>query len=423
MGFRLEGPRLAHARGADIISDATPLGVLQVPASGQPILLMADRQTTGGYPKIATVITADIGLAGQLGPGDHDRVRRVLAARSDGGADRAGARADGRRAGYGEASVASGMTTSSLRRRWSGVRRRPAGRRCPLAPLTTFRVGGPAEWLIETRSSDEIVTALALAHRAGGVPVTMLGGGSNVLVSDAGVRGLVIRPRGGDVRAIDEGRVRADAAVTINGLVRWTINHGCAGLEAWAGTPGTVGGAVFGNAHFGGRLIGDLVAEVRGSRRATAPRSTCGEARWRSATTAAACRRPARFCCGRCSASPPAIRPRCARRRASRSRSASARSRSTRRAPAASFRTRNPGATPCPTGSRGRPARSVDRAGLKGAAVGGARVSPTHGNFIVNDGTATARDIRQLIERCRTGVREQFGVELREEIVYLGTFD
>ena len=70
MGFRLEGPRLTHARGADIISDATPLGVLQVPASGQPILLMADRQTTGGYPKIATVIAADMTIAGQLGPGD-----------------------------------------------------------------------------------------------------------------------------------------------------------------------------------------------------------------------------------------------------------------------------------------------------------------------------------------------------------------
>jgi antagonist of KipI len=71
MGFRLEGPRLEHARSADIISDATPLGVLQVPASRQPILLMADRQTTGGYPKIATVVTADIPLAGQLGPGDR----------------------------------------------------------------------------------------------------------------------------------------------------------------------------------------------------------------------------------------------------------------------------------------------------------------------------------------------------------------
>jgi antagonist of KipI len=73
MGFRLAGPTIVHARGADIISDATPLGVLQVPASGQPILLMADRQTAGGYPKLATVITADMAVAGQLGPGDAIR--------------------------------------------------------------------------------------------------------------------------------------------------------------------------------------------------------------------------------------------------------------------------------------------------------------------------------------------------------------
>jgi len=65
----------------------------------------------------------------------------------------------------------------------------------------------------------------------------------------------------------------------------------------------------------------------------------------------------------------------------------------------------------------------VDRAGLKNAAVGGARVSPAHGNFIVNDGGATARDIRSLIERCRAAVRERFGVELRDEIVYLGSFE
>jgi biotin-dependent carboxylase-like uncharacterized protein len=70
MGYRLEGPPLAHAGAADILSDATPMGSLQVPASAQPILLMADRQTTGGYPKIATVITADLPVAGQLAPGD-----------------------------------------------------------------------------------------------------------------------------------------------------------------------------------------------------------------------------------------------------------------------------------------------------------------------------------------------------------------
>ena len=73
MGYRLDGPALAHAEFGDILSDATPLGSVQVPKSGQPILLMADRQTTGGYPKIATVITADIPLAGQLAPGDWIR--------------------------------------------------------------------------------------------------------------------------------------------------------------------------------------------------------------------------------------------------------------------------------------------------------------------------------------------------------------
>ncbi len=70
MGYRLDGPSLIHRDDGEILSDATPIGSLQVPASGQPILLMADRQTTGGYPKIATVITADLPIAGQLAPGD-----------------------------------------------------------------------------------------------------------------------------------------------------------------------------------------------------------------------------------------------------------------------------------------------------------------------------------------------------------------
>ena len=73
VGYRLSGPRLQHVEGADILSDATPIGSIQVPASGQPILLMADCQTTGGYAKIATVISADIPVAGQLAPGDEIR--------------------------------------------------------------------------------------------------------------------------------------------------------------------------------------------------------------------------------------------------------------------------------------------------------------------------------------------------------------
>ena len=291
----------------------------------------------------------------------------------------------------------------------------------PLAPLTTFRVGGPAEWLIETRSSDEIVRALHLARDAR-LPVTLLGGGSNVLVSDSGVRGLVIRPRGGEVRAEDNGRVRADAAVTINGLVRWTINHGRAGLEAWAGTPGTVGGAIFGNAHFGGRLIGDLVSSVRLATRegavADVDRTAMAFGYDRSRLQESGeILLSAVFVVS--AGDPAALRAQARASLAFRKRTQPLDT------PSAGcvFQNPEPGRDQVPEGIPWSAGALVDRAGLKGAAAGGARVSPTHGNFIVNEGSATAADIRRLIDRCRQEVRSRFGVELREEIVYLGEFD
>jgi len=291
----------------------------------------------------------------------------------------------------------------------------------PLAPLTTFRVGGPADWLIETRSSDEIVAALTLAHRAE-MPVTVLGGGSNVLVSDSGVRGLVVRPRAGEVRQTEEGRVRADAAVSINGLVRWTINHGHAGLEAWAGTPGTVGGGIFGNAHFGGRLIGDLVTEVRlaatDGTTADVPGAAMafGYDRSRLQRTGEVLL-SAVFVVS--PGDPAALRTTARESLAYRKRTQPLDT------PSAGCVFRNPerGRDAVPEGMPWSAGALVDSAGLKGTAIGGARVSPVHGNFIVNEGGATADDIRRLIDRCRVAVRERFGVELREEIVYLGKFD
>ena len=280
-----------------------------------------------------------------------------------------------------------------------------------LAPLTTFRVGGPADWLVEPRTSEEIVTALKLAADAG-VPVTMLGGGSNVLVSDDGVRGLVIRPRGGEVVDVDETRIRADGAVTINGLVRWTISHGRAGLERWAGTPGTVGGGIYGNAHFAGRLIGDLIVDVRvaspDGTTSDVSRSAMGFGYDRSRLQQSSeVRLSAVF---RVSAGSPATLRAAARE------SLSFRKRTQPLdSPSAGciFRNPEPGSDSVPDGLPWSAGALVDRAGLKGLAIGGARVSPTHGNFIVNDGSATARDIRQLITRCRDDVRARFGVELR----------
>lgn len=291
----------------------------------------------------------------------------------------------------------------------------------PLAPLTTFRVGGSADRFVETRSADEIVAALKIAHAAG-APATLLGSGSNVLVSDKGVRGLVIRPRGGDVRRIDRHHVRADAAVTLNGLVRWTINHGCAGLEAWAGTPGTVGGAIFGNAHFGGRSIGELVTEARIA-------SLDGAAGDLSqATMAFAYDRSRLQGSGEVLLSaafhvtegdPRAMRAKARESLAYRKRTQPLDT------PSAGcvFRNPAPGRDVVPEGMGWSAGALIDRAGLKGTSVGGARVSPTHGNFIVNEGGATASDIRRLIDECRRAVRDRFGVELREEIVYLGEWD
>jgi UDP-N-acetylmuramate dehydrogenase len=303
-----------------------------------------------------------------------------------------------------------------LKERFGGRARRGVS----LAPLTTFRVGGPADWLVEPKSSDEIVTALTLASKAR-IPVTMLGGGSNVLVSDEGIRGLVVRPRGGAVVRIDDTRIRADAAVTINGLVRWTIVHGCSGLEAWAGTPGTVGGGIYGNAHFAGRLIGDLVTDVRiaslDGAASDVPRGEMGFGYDRSRLqTSGEILLSAVFAV---SPGEPAVL-----RAAARDSLAFRKRTQPLDSPSAGciFQNPEPGRDAVPDGIPWSAGALVDRAGLKGLALGGARVSPTHGNFIVNDGRATARDIRQLITRCRDAVRARFGVELREEIVYLGNF-
>jgi UDP-N-acetylmuramate dehydrogenase len=287
-----------------------------------------------------------------------------------------------------------------------------------LAPYTTFKVGGPAEWFLETRSSGEIVDALRMA-RAGGVRVTLLGGGSNVLVGDRGVRGLVIRPRGGLIEQIDAGRVRADAATTINGLVRWTIQRGIAGLEAWAGTPGTVGGAIVGNAHFGGRLIGELVESVRlagvegDTRDLSRDEMEFGYDRSRLQNTGEVLL-SAVF---RVSTGDPA-----ALRDIARQSLAYRKKTQPLDTPSAGCIFQNPERADVPVDIPASAGALVDRAGLKGTARGDARVSPTHGNFIVNEGQATAADIRSLIDLCRARVSERFGVALQEEIVYLGDF-
>ena len=287
-----------------------------------------------------------------------------------------------------------------------------------LAPLTTFRVGGPADWLVTLRTADEIRGAIVLA-RDEGMPVSVLGGGSNLLVADEGVRGLVIRVHGGDVATLDESTIRAEAGLTINGLVRWTINRGISGLEAWAGTPGTVGGAVHGNAHFQGRLISELIQRVI----LVSPHGEVLEADVRDMQFGYDDSRLHRTGEVVVSADFRAGRGEVAALRAVARESLAFRKR-TQPLEAASagciFQNPDPARHRIPEGVPASAGALVDRAGLKGMREGNARVSPTHANFIVNDGGATARDIARLIDRCKQEVMNKLGVPLREEIVRLG---
>jgi UDP-N-acetylmuramate dehydrogenase len=291
----------------------------------------------------------------------------------------------------------------------------------PLGPLTTFHVGGPADLLVDARTEDECIRIVAAA-RASGVPVTPLGGGSNVLVGDRGVRGLVVLVRDKSVGRVGGETIRAGAGLTINGLVRWTVGQGLSGLQAWAGTPGTVGGAIHGNAHFQGRMIGELIVEVR----VVSADGTVHDVpssgmefgydisrlqRTREIALSAV------FTVG--AGQPDALRA------AARASLAFRKRTQPLDVPSAGCIFQNPDRDrdPVPPDIPASAGALIDRAGLKGQRVGDARVSTVHGNFIVHDGGASPSEIRELIRRCRHTVAERFGVTLREEIVYLGEFN
>ena len=288
----------------------------------------------------------------------------------------------------------------------------------PLAALTTFRVGGPAEWLVDVSTADELRRVIAVAGAAG-APVTVIGGGSNLLVADAGVKGVVIRARLMDLSQPKPDMVRAGAGVTINGLVRWTIGRGLASLEAWAGTPGTVGGAIYGNAHFGGRNISELVVGVqvmdqsgrtielaRGDMEFAYDTSRLQRTKevlvWAEFAVengeSAALREIARASLAHRKRTQPLDVP-----------SAGCMFQNPDR-----VRDGVPDDVPASAGAL------IDRAGLKGFQVGGAMISPVHCNFIVNAGRATAADVAALIERARDAVRDKYRIELRNEVVKIG---
>jgi UDP-N-acetylmuramate dehydrogenase len=293
--------------------------------------------------------------------------------------------------------------------------------RVSLAPRTTFRIGGPADFYYRARTPDELADAVTVARDLG-VPYFLLGRGANILVGDRGFRGLVIRADARGIEFVDDTRVRAGSGVeTFHDLIEATVARGLGGLHHFVGIPSTVGGALWQNLHFlspapeRDRTV--FIAEVTESaeilteegRRTTVDveyfqfgydRSVLHErddvvlsATFRLAPTPSEELRAV-------------IRENLAWRN-----------------------DRHPDLWlyPC-AGSifqkiEGIGAgRLIDECGLKGAVYGSAQIFHKHANIIVNLGAATASDVRWLIDRAHDTVLRELGYDLIPEILFVGEF-
>ncbi len=306
----------------------------------------------------------------------------------------------------------------------------------PLAAYTTLKIGGPADYFYDAKTVDDLVSAILLGRKSK-LPVFILGGGTNILIGDKGIRGLVIKNstqaitiRGAKGKRMGGASdelvfVAADSGVSMNRLVRFTIDAGLAGLEMQLGLPGTVGGAVYMNSKWTHPVgyVGDAVYQAEiltpvGERKQVprsyfhfaydtssiqktkdivlsvifSLRSDTKEHLWEIANGSIRYRQETQ---------PQGVKsPGCTFRNISQAEALSV-------------------PTPNYTTSAGF---LIDHAGCKGVRVGDAEISPVHANFIVNRGQATAADVVQLIELVRSRVQKEFGVRLEEEIVKVGEF-
>jgi len=279
-----------------------------------------------------------------------------------------------------------------------------------LAPYTSARIGGPADVLITAESADELARIIMLLQKQE-FDYIMLGGGSNVLVSDRGVRGVVVLNRAKGVRFHngDQPSVTAESGVVFSNLANRCASKGYAGLE-WAATvPGTVGGAVYGNAGaFGGDMAGNLIrAELlteNGREKFTSDQMVYGyrtsvlkraeldaivlsaELSLNNSTKEEATVKIEQFSAHRKATQPPGA------------------------SMGSMFKN--------PNGDYA--GRLIEAAGLKGARIGNAEISPLHGNFFINHANTKAEDIRALIQLVQETVKEKQGIELELEIELIG---
>jgi UDP-N-acetylmuramate dehydrogenase len=318
-------------------------------------------------------------------------------------------------------------TTEETRARLARIPDLTVSSNTPLALHTRFGIGGPADIYAETCSAEAFIAAMAAA-RASGIPTMVMGGGTNLIVSDRGFRGIVLRYRANSLLAANN-RVMADSGAVLQDLVDFTVAHGLKGMETLAGIPGSVGAAVYGNAGAYGHSISERVVSVRFYDGAAVRVFSNEECRFEyresifkqhkdwiifstqlllepaEAETLAKISgdivkvRNEKFpvtmkCAGSIFKNlllkelPPAAAA---------------------RVPESAVRE---GKVPA--------AWFLEQVGAKGMQRGDIHVATYHANLIYNAGAGTAAELCALIQELKSRVRERFGMELEEEVQYVG---
>ncbi|MFM2140118.1 MAG: UDP-N-acetylenolpyruvoylglucosamine reductase [Gemmatimonadota bacterium] len=290
----------------------------------------------------------------------------------------------------------------------------------PLAPYTTFRIGGPADLLYDATTAEELATAVTAARRAG-IPVFVLGLGANILIGDLGFHGLVVRNAANAITIGGDGKVRAESGATVAELIRRTVAAGWSGLEHYVGIPSTVGGAVWQNLHFLSpapeRARTMFIAEVVEGVELLMPDGTRhtvdregmgfgydisrlhGSGEIALAVTFALAK------------GDPVAMHRVMQENLS------------WRGSRHPWLEHHPSAGSIFKKIEGVGAgRLIDQCGLKGFRIGDAQISHIHANIMVNLGAATAADVRQLIAHAQQMVAERFDQMLEPEIGFIGEF-
>lgn len=278
-----------------------------------------------------------------------------------------------------------------------------------LAPYTTFKIGGPAQYFYIAKTKENLIRAIIVAKKFN-LPFFIWGGGSKILVSDEGFTGLVIKNSCLNFQ-FKQGDIFAEAGTKLEDLVDLSLEGSLTGLEWAAGIPGTVGGAIRGNAEAFDGFMSNIVIQVETFDCLTSEVKQFKNQKCQFGTKNSIFKQNKNLII---------LSAQIRLKKGSQEES---------KAKVKEYLDLREDKHPLDFPSAGcifinpldAPAGLlIDKCGLKGKTIGGAQISEKHANFIINTGGATANDVRQLIELIKKQVKKKFGIELKEEIQYLG---